>query len=503
VLTLALIFAMAAVACGGGDSRETVLIEPAGTGTAAAGPAGDARTTVFIDAGHGGRDPGWGSSFILDGVAEEKDLTLDLAKRTAAALEAAGIRAVLSRTTDTDVNEPERDVNGDGVLDIVDELQLRADAANSAGAAVLLSVHFNGMPGTQLGGAGVYYNPKRDFSAENKRLAQLVQDEQLAALDSMGYTARDWGALPEDAFETPTQSKLDTGYKFNTLIGPAGPFRTRPSMMPAAIAEPLFLTNPAEAALAQRDDVREALAQAYARAIKQFLGPQHGGVAPAPTGPAVAMDRGQGSGKVVALTFDAGAETGQTAAILDVLKRKGVRASFGLTGAWAEANPALARRIAVEGHTVINHSYSHASWTGKSPGTKPLTLDQRRAEIERAEASLQRATGVTGRPFFRSPYGDRDEGVQRDLGALGYRYNVLWSFDSKAWHGERAAAIVQNGLRAAAPGAIFIFHVAEQQDALALEPLIDGLSAAGYGFVTVAQLLDGDSPQVTLRTAAP
>ena len=44
--------------------------------------------------------------------------------------------------------------------------------------------------------------------------------------------------------------------------------------------------------------------------------------------------------RVVALTFDAGSDVGHTADILDLLQARQVHGSFGLTGAWARANPA-------------------------------------------------------------------------------------------------------------------------------------------------------------------
>lgn len=44
-------------------------------------------------------------------------------------------------------------------------------------------------------------------------------------------------------------------------------------------------------------------------------------------------------------TFDAGSDTGHATEILDILAANGVRATFGMTGRWADANPALVRRM--------------------------------------------------------------------------------------------------------------------------------------------------------------
>lgn len=489
-----------ALACGDGNEATAVRIETAqkgqpGSGAAAAQPQPSGqpaeRLTVFLDAGHGGSDPGFGSSYATPGLPPEKDLNLDMVKRTAAYLEAAGYRVVFSRTEDIQVNNPPKDLNGDGCTDPIDEIQARIDLANASGAAILLSIHFNGAPGTQLSGPGTYYNAVREFGDQNKRLAELVQDAHLKTLTSFGYQPHDWGALRDDSIETGSRSQCVTS-KYYALLGPALPGRPRPSLMPAVIAESMFLTYPKEGELAGRVEVRDALAKAYAQALKQFLTNEHGERLPAsPAGgpPALLVERGDRAGKTVALTFDAGAGAGFTSAILDTLARKGIKGTFGLTGVWCEANADLCRRITAEGHTVLNHTYDHASWTGLSPHTKALTLEQRRDELQRAEAVLARTAGSDGRPFFRSPFGDRDADVERDLGAMGYRYNVLWTFDSNGWRGAKAAEIIERGVKAASPGAIYVFHVAEQQDALALERLIDGIAAAGYGFDTVQALV--------------
>ena len=282
LLALLAVGVLSLSACGRQGRGDAVRIEavdavPAGAPEAGRPAEGDRRITVFLDPGHGGRDPGWGSSYILPDMPLEKELTLDIAKRTAAYLEAKGYRVVLSRTTDEDLNEPERDLNGDGCVDPIDEVQARIDMANASGAAALVSIHFNGLPGTPLSGSAAFYNAVREFGEENKRLAQLIQAAQLEALAGFGHQARDWGALRDDSFDGPTQTECPTGYRYYTLIGPAAAGRPRPSKMPGVVIEALFLTHPKEAELASRTEVRDALARAYAGAIDRFLRPDHSG----------------------------------------------------------------------------------------------------------------------------------------------------------------------------------------------------------------------------------
>jgi peptidoglycan-N-acetylglucosamine deacetylase len=193
---------------------------------------------------------------------------------------------------------------------------------------------------------------------------------------------------------------------------------------------------------------------------------------------------------VVALTFDAGSDRGYAAQILDTLKSKGVKASFGLTGKWAEANPDLVRRMVSEGHTLINHSYSHPSFTGYSTGKAPLTFSERRYQLRAASSAVSSIVGLGTKPLFRPPYGDYNTCVRAHLRKEGYRFNVMWSTDSGGWKGLSQYQILQNVLNGLRPGAIFIFHVgADSQDGPALPAVIDQLRARGYAFATVAHYL--------------
>jgi peptidoglycan/xylan/chitin deacetylase (PgdA/CDA1 family) len=206
--------------------------------------------------------------------------------------------------------------------------------------------------------------------------------------------------------------------------------------------------------------------------------------------PAIVVRRGSTDRPEVALTFDAGSDTGYAAEILDLLAAKGVRATFGMTGKWAEANPALVRRMVTEGHQLVNHTYDHASFTGFSTGTAPLSRAQRTDELERAEQAMQAAAGVTARPWFRPPYGDEDASVRADVGAAGYRYELMWTVDSLGWKGVPAAEVTSRCLDGAVNGAIFLLHVgAASTDHTALPAIIDGLRSRGFAITTAAALV--------------
>jgi peptidoglycan/xylan/chitin deacetylase (PgdA/CDA1 family) len=193
---------------------------------------------------------------------------------------------------------------------------------------------------------------------------------------------------------------------------------------------------------------------------------------------------------IVALTFDAGADRGYAEEILDTLQAEDVVATFGMTAHWAEANPDLIIRMVNEGHTLMNHTETHRSWTGFSTSSAPLTSAERAEELRVTEAVIETIVGYDMRPYFRPPYGDYDDSVIADLQANGYTVNVMWTVDSLGWNGLTAAEITTRTLNGTVPGAIHLFHVgAASQDAAALPAIISGLRDLGYRFVTIQDMV--------------
>jgi peptidoglycan/xylan/chitin deacetylase (PgdA/CDA1 family) len=207
-------------------------------------------------------------------------------------------------------------------------------------------------------------------------------------------------------------------------------------------------------------------------------------------GPAQVIRIGNQSRMTIAFTFDAGSDAGYTAQILDTLTANGIHASFGMTGKFAETYPDLVQRMVNEGHTLINHSYDHKSFTGSSTNLPPLTQAERWEELDRTEAIIDQLTGGTTLPYFRPPYGDYDDSVNEDVGARGYAYNIMWTLDSRGWLGIPAAEIVQRCVDNTQNGAIYIFHVGSaSQDGPALQGCIDGLRDQGYAIGGIGDVL--------------
>jgi len=219
--------------------------------------------------------------------------------------------------------------------------------------------------------------------------------------------------------------------------------------------------------------------------------------------PAPPADPGRGSSQIVqhgtsgrpeiALTFDAGADRGNAAAILDALDAAGVKGSFGITGAWAQANPDLVRSMVVDGHMVFNHTWDHRSFTGYSTaGSDEGVLDSadRIKEIKDTAQEIRDLTGYDTAPYFRPPFGDYDDGVLADVASAGYSVTVMWSCDTLGWNGATVDQIMTRCGDAAQAGDIILMHVgAGSADSDALPQMIQTLRSAGFDLVTVDQLL--------------
>jgi peptidoglycan-N-acetylglucosamine deacetylase len=195
--------------------------------------------------------------------------------------------------------------------------------------------------------------------------------------------------------------------------------------------------------------------------------------------------------KEIAVTFDAGDGRGHTEAILDLLGQYGAVGTFGVTGEWAVANPDLMRDIVDGGHQLINHSYTHQSFTGHSTGGERMSDQQMRAEVLDTEQVIRETTGgYEVAPYFRFPYGDYSGSSLAILKQLGYDYSIWWGCDSKAWMGHTVDDIVEEcGREKAAPGLIVLLHVDVDPDFHALPQLLEAYSRAGYDLVSVEQLM--------------
>jgi N-acetylmuramoyl-L-alanine amidase len=237
---------------------------------------GDRHQTVFLDAGHGGPDPG-ASGTTTDGRSvDERALTLPVVLDAAASLRAAGYRVVVSRAVDTSVARlVPADLDPTGSLSLQgehDDTEARVTCANLSGAAVLMSVHFNAFSDPTARGLLTTYDDSRPFTAANQQFAQLVDADVLSALHQAGWDVPDRGVLPDTTVGAPALSVEAHEYGHLLLLGPAAAgWLAHPTSMPGALVEPLFLTDPPEASVAADPVGQRAIAAGIVSAIESFV----------------------------------------------------------------------------------------------------------------------------------------------------------------------------------------------------------------------------------------
>ncbi len=172
-------------------------------------------STVVLDAGHGGHDRGG----IPSNIIPEKGVALDTAKRVSAILRNAGLRTVMTRSSDVFI-----------------PLGRRCEIANAQSRAIFVSIHYNSAPRTGARGIESFYR-----SPASRTLAALIQ--RRAAATTTGD---------------------------NRGVKRAGFYVLRHTRSTAVLIECGFLTNPTDARQASNAAYREKLARAIAGGILEY-----------------------------------------------------------------------------------------------------------------------------------------------------------------------------------------------------------------------------------------
>ena len=143
---------------------------------------------------------------------------------------------------------------------------------------------------------------------------------------------------------------------------------------------------------------------------------------------------GSRAGRNLYLTFDDGPHAEHTVPLLELLAQHQAKASFFLIGGQIEAHPDLARRIAAEGHTLGNHSFTH-------PHFEKLSLSAQLDEVDRTDALL---SAIDGRPrhSFRPPRGVMPPRMLANF-FRQRRRTAYWSYDSLDYSRRPAAELIE------------------------------------------------------------
>ena len=222
---------------------------------------------------------------------------------------------------------------------------------------------------------------------------------------------------------------------------------------------------------------------------------------------------GEMPGKI-ALTFDDGPDPQWTPKILDILKEKGVHATFFIIGENGAAYPRLVQRALAEGHDLGNHTFTHPN-LGETPnGVAALELNATQRLIE---ALTGRSTRLCRPPYLgdAEPTSAEEIAPMQEAERLGYLIVGL-KVDPDDWQKPAPDLIVERVVAQATDpdpekrGQVVLLHDAGGDRAAtvaALPKLIDALRAKGFEFATVSELArltrDEAMPPVPVDDASP
>jgi peptidoglycan-N-acetylglucosamine deacetylase len=179
---------------------------------------------------------------------------------------------------------------------------------------------------------------------------------------------------------------------------------------------------------------------------------------------------------LVALTFDDGPSE-YTPEFLEVLREKGVPATFFEIGQEMPGREEVMRQILAAGDELGDHTMNHVEF----PGYDQIA----------GAASRIRAYTHFEPCLFRPPGGAVNSSVIADAGSLGMK-TITWDVDPRDWSLPGAGAIYSNIVSHARDGSIILMHDGggpRSETLAALPRIIDTLRARGFGFATVSALL--------------
>ncbi|MBQ3644395.1 MAG: polysaccharide deacetylase family protein [Candidatus Riflebacteria bacterium] len=201
--------------------------------------------------------------------------------------------------------------------------------------------------------------------------------------------------------------------------------------------------------------------------------------------------------RAVALTFDDGPHPLTTPHILDILKKRHVKATFFVLGIQAKKYPELIKRIYDEGHIVGNHTYSHKNLS-------KLKTAAIKNEIENTNKLIEKITGEKPK-YIRPPYGAINKTVISAIKDAGMSM-VLWTVDTRDWHSKNEKSVLKEVDRQLHIskgdyiGGAILMHDIYPSTVRSLDPVLDKLAANEYKVYSINNLGNSESDFWSVKT---
>ena len=194
---------------------------------------------------------------------------------------------------------------------------------------------------------------------------------------------------------------------------------------------------------------------------------------------------GDAGEKKIYLTFDCGYENGNTANILDALKKHDAPATFFVVGHFLESAPEMVKRMVEEGHTVGNHTYHHYDMSKISD---PAAFQK---EMDDVRTLFQETIGTEMAMYYRPPQGKYSETnlqMAKDLGYSTFFWSLAyvdWNVDAQPSH-EEAFSKLTGRIH---PGAVVLLHNTSKTNGEILDELLTKWEEMGYTFGKLEELV--------------
>lgn len=296
----------------------------------------------------------------------------------------------------------------------------RAQKAQEAGADIYISLHGNDVGKGKKSGIGTLYDGE---SEEARRLARLVSKGALRKTKALDGGVGEYGEAFLSVLPDMPSCMVDAGF---------------------------WISDDEEDG--EFKEYRRKLAEGIAQGIDLYFNP-----------------------KTMYLTFDDGPSKDNTSAVLDVLKQKGVKATFFVVGENVRKNPEVARRIVEEGHTIGIHCNHHVY------EDLYQSVDSYLEDFREAYDAVREVTGVEV-VLFRFPGGsinsyneDVYEGIIEKMEEGGFIYFDWNASLEDAAKNTTPEQLIQNAVNSAMgrTKVVMLAHDIKSDTAQCLEELID------------------------------
>jgi peptidoglycan/xylan/chitin deacetylase (PgdA/CDA1 family) len=212
-------------------------------------------------------------------------------------------------------------------------------------------------------------------------------------------------------------------------------------------------------------------------------------VIPAPPAPKLSFKEFHINTNAIAMTFDDGPHAKNTPRLLDMLKERGIKATFFLIGKSISAHPEILRRMIAEGHEVANHTWDHKS-------LRTLSEKGINDELQKTHDAIMAACGVAPR-VYRPPFGAITTKQMKAVNDLFKYTSILWDVDTNDWKSPRTVAKVHDTiLKEAHPGAIILCHDIHEPTIDAMPTTLDELKAKGFQFLTISEMIKLEEDEI-------